>query len=196
MMPMSSLDSVAIDPDLIRRLTRREYHALYRAGLFEDERVELLYGQLVAMSPTDPSHDRSVTELARILYARVGHRADVRVQCAFAPSDTSESIPDLVVAPAQTASWREHPSEALLVIEVARTSLRKDREVKARLYAQGAVAEYWIVDIDGRCVHVFRDADHRGSWRAHRVARRGETLAVAALPDVTIAVDDILPPVT
>lgn len=195
-MNMSVQDPAVIEPDMIRRLRRSEYHAMGHAGLFDDERVELLYGQLVGMSPADPAHDRSVTELARILYARVGDRADVRVQCAFAASDTSEPVPDLVVAPAHTASWREHPSEALLVVEVARTSLRKDRDVKARLYGQVAVAEYWIVDLESGCVHVLREKDERGRWQLHRVARRGETLAVAAFPDVTVAVDDILPPIS
>ncbi len=195
MMPMSSLESLAIDPDLIRRLSRREYHQMYRAGLFEDERVELLYGQLVVMSPIDPSHEESIWTLAEALRSQLGVRAKVRTNQGFAASDDSEPLPDVLVAPHE-AYWDEHPQRAFLVVEVSRTSLRKDRDVKARLYAQGAVAEYWIVDIDGRCVHVFRDADPRGSWRSHRIAPRGETVSLAAFPDVTIAVDDILPPIS
>ncbi|MBZ0231234.1 MAG: Uma2 family endonuclease [Deltaproteobacteria bacterium] len=192
---MDSLESVAIEPDLIRRLTRREYHEMYRAGLFEDERVELLYGQLVVMSPTDPSHDESTATLDERLKAQLGGRARVRVQSSFAAADDSEPMPDIVVTPAGTY-WTDHPSRAFLIVEVSRSSLRKDRGVKAKLYGEVAVDEYWIVDVDGGCVHVLRDPDRRGQWQSQTIARRGETLAVAAFPDVTIAVDDILPPIS
>jgi Uma2 family endonuclease len=180
---------------MIRRLSRREYHELYRAGVFEDERVELLYGQLVVMTPPDPSHDESIWMLTEALRKQLGDRAKVRTQSGFAASDGSEPLPDSVDAPRQR-SWNEHPQRALLVIEVSRTSLRKDRGVKSRLYGEVDVDEYWIVDVDGGCVHVLRDPDKAGRWRSQTTHHRGETLAVAAFPDVTIAVADIVPPIT
>jgi Uma2 family endonuclease len=192
----ATADPAGIEPGLIRRISRAEYREMGRAGLFEDERIELLYGQLVVMSPADPSHDRAISELTRLLIIRLAGRADVRPQCSFAASNISEPQPDVVVAPKHTVSWSEHPSEALLVVEISRTSLSKDRGLKSRLYGEVAVAEYWIVDIDGGCVHVLRDADEAGRWQSHRVAQRGETLTVATFPDVTIAVDDIVPPIT
>ena len=189
-----SLDPRSIEPERIRPLRRVEYERLVREGAFEDERVELLFGQLVVMSPTDPSHDTSVTVLTYLLVGALGERAWVRTQCSFAASDDSEPLPDIVVGPREP-SWDEHPSQAYLVIEVARTSLRKDRGPKARLYGSVAVDEYWIVDVEGGCVHVFREPDGDGDWRSRRVARRGETLALLAFPDVTIEVARVLPPV-
>ncbi len=193
MIHMSALDPAAIEPESIRRLRRSEYHQLWRAGLFEHERVELLFGQLVAMSPPDPSHDESVETIDDLLDGQLAGRARVRVQCSFAASDESEPIPDVVVVPAQRY-WTEHPDRAYLVVEVARTSLRKDRGAKAQLYGGVAVEEYWIVDVDGGCVHVLREPDGAGAWGSHRVARRGDVLTIAAFPDVTIAVEQILPP--
>ena len=188
-----SIDPSAIEPERIRPLRRSEYDRLVLAGAFEDERVELLYGQLVAMSPVDPAHDTSVMVLTRLFVTMLGERAWVRPQCSFAASDVSEPLPDLVVCSAGSY-WDDHPSRAQLVVEVARTSLRKDRIVKARLYASVAVEEYWIVDVAGGCVHVLREPDGLGAWGSRQVAHRGDTIAPRAFPDVAIAVASILPP--
>jgi Uma2 family endonuclease len=103
-------------------------------------------------------------------------------------------VPDLVVC-ADASYWHDHPTRAQLVIEVAKSSLRKDRKVKAPLYASAAVDEYWIVDLEGGCVDVLREPDGEGEWRSRTVARRGETIAPVAFPDVVIDVASILPPV-
>jgi Uma2 family endonuclease len=92
------------------------------------------------------------------------------------------------------AGWpANHPSRALLVVEVADSSLRYDRGEKALLYSISQVDEYWIVDIDNGLVEVRRDR-HDGEWRSLQTFHRGDTLAMQAFPDVTIAVAEILPP--
>ena len=192
-MDMSVLEGHEIEPERIRPLRRVEYERLVELGVFDDERVELLRGALVAMSPTDPSHDESVNQLARRLIASLGDRASVRVQSSFAASDDSEPLPDIVVAPAG-AYWTEHPSRALLVVEVARSSLRKDRGVKAQLYGSVAVQEYWIVDVSRGAVEVLRAPAGDGTWGSRRVATRGETLTLEAFPDVVVEVAAIVPP--
>lgn len=192
-MNMSSVDHDGTMPAAIRGLGRREYDEMVKLGAFDDERVELLYGAVVTMSPTDPSHDESIGSLDERLKVQLVGRARVRVQSSFAASDESEPVPDIVVVP-PTRYWDDHPSRAYLVVEVARSSLRKDRGVKARLYGSVAVDEYWIVDVEGGAVHVLRDPDGEGGWRARQVARRGEVLTLVAFPDVRIAVADILPP--
>lgn len=189
-----SIDPWTIEPERLRPLRRSEFQRLAATGAFDEERVELLFGQLVAMSPPDPSHDESVSELGELLILRLGTQARVRIQCSFAASEYSEPLPDIVVSP-RVPYWDDHPSRAHLIVEVARTSLRKDRNVKARLYGSVAVDEYWIVDVEGGCVHVLRDPDGEGSWRAHQVAHRGDTLVPLAFPDVAIEVTRILPPV-
>ncbi len=191
---VSALEAHEVAPERIRPLRRLEFEKLVELGVFEDERVELLRGALVTMPPTDPSHDRSVSELAKLLYATLSDRADVRVQCSFAASDDSEPLPDLVVAPAASASWTAHPDAALLVVEVAGTSLRKDRGVKAVLYGSVAVREYWIVNVSRGTVEVFRSRDGDGNWATRLTFGRGDTIAIEAFPDVAIAVDRIVPP--
>jgi len=191
---MSVIEPGSIEPERLRPLRRSEYDRLVAAGVFGRERIELLFGQLVTMSPIDPSHDEAVGTLDELLKAQLGGRARVRVQGSFAASDESEPMPDILVVRNQRY-WRDHPDHAYLVIEVSRSSLRKDRGVKAQLYGSVAVEEYWIVDVVGGCVHVLREPDGAGSWRAHRVASRGEVLTVAAFPNVRIPVAEILPPV-
>ena len=193
-MNMSMIDADGIAPAGIRGLRRREYDELVRLGAFENERVELLYGTVVTMSPSDPSHDESITTLDECLKGQLGGRARVRVQSSFAASDDSEPVPDILVVPPQPY-WDDHPSTAYLVVEVARTSLRKDRGIKARLYGSVTVDEYWIVDIEAGLVHVMREPDGDGYWQSVRVARRGEVLHPLAFPDVAVAVSRILPPV-
>src|SRR5262245_43660796 len=124
-MNMSAEEPAVIEPDRIRRITRDEYRTMARAGLFDHERVELLYGQLVVMPPTDPSHEESTNVLGELLKERLGGRARIRLQSSFAASDESEPVPDVKVV-RNEAYWHEHPSHAFLVIEVSRTSLRHD----------------------------------------------------------------------
>ena len=145
------------------------------------------------MSPTDPRHDHSIAVLTRMLIEQLGKRAYVRAQSSFAASEDSEPLPDVVVAPAGDY-WTEHPSRALLVVEVSRSSLSKDRKVKSRLYASCEVDEYWIVDVTNGAVEVHRQPRDDGSWGDVRIHARGERLSPGVWPDVAIAIDEILPP--
>jgi len=89
--------------------------------------------------------------------------------------------------------WHERPSEALLVIEVSRTSLRRDRGVKLELYGLATVHEYWVVNHRDRCVEVFRDR-RDGEWSAHAIHSIGDVIHPLHFPDIAIAVADIIPP--
>lgn len=159
-------------------------------SMFEGERVELLHGTVVQIGPHGPLHDETVDALDDRLARQLGGRAKVRVQSSFAASDGSEPEPDIAVVPAQ--SYRTaHPDRAFLIVEVADSSLRKDRGVKARLYAESAVDEYWVVDLEGRAVHVYRDPQG-GRYASESTRGAGETLRLERLPDVTVSIDDIL----
>jgi Uma2 family endonuclease len=114
------------------------------------------------------------------------------VQGPFAASEDSEPEPDLAVYPLQSYA-HEHPSQALLVIEVADSSLPKDRRIKAPLYAAAGVPEYWIVDVVGRTFEIHSAPDNGRYTRMLRLTP-GETIAVAAFPDVTVDVASILSP--
>jgi Uma2 family endonuclease len=184
-----SLDSAILE--LPGPLSRAEYDALVRRGALDDARVELLYGRIVTMSPQGESHSYCVTELSRVLILAIGRRANVRVQMPLA-AGSSEPEPDVaVVAPGDYLD--EHPTTAWLVIEVADSSLARDRG-KAKLYAAAGVTEYWLVNLADEVVEAHTSPGPEGYARVTRRAR-GETLRVPALADVEVRVADVLPPV-
>jgi Uma2 family endonuclease len=177
----------------VRPLKRVEYDRLASEGFFDDEKVELLFGVVVPMSPIDPAHVESTHRIAEMLRTAIGGRALVRLGNPLAASEISEPEPDVMVVP-EFDRWHEHPSRALLVIEVARSSLRKDKGPKALLYGLAEVDEYWIVNHVEEVVEVYRDR-HAGEWRSRTTHGRGETISMVAFSDVEIAVAEILPPV-
>jgi Uma2 family endonuclease len=187
-----SVESPPVTNQPARRLKRVEYDQLVAQGAFQNERVELVFGVVVAMSPIDPTHVKSTTVLAKELTLALGDRAEVRCQQPIAATDDSEPEPDIYVTPASD-DWNAHATRAHLVIEVARTSLAYDRGEKALLYGISEVDEYWIVDLVNELVEVRRDPD-RGTWRSISTYRRGQTMSLLAFPDVAIEVVEILPP--
>jgi Uma2 family endonuclease len=175
----------------VRKLTRAEYDRLVGMGWFQNERVELIDGILVAVSPQGSSHAEAVTRLAEWLMARVVGRARVRVQLPIGIGDAAEPEPDVaVVAPADYS--RGHPEAAHLVVEVAESSLATDRLIKAQLYARGAIPEYWIVDLEGRLIEVYRRPEN-GTYASITTAREGDSVSPLGFPDLALPVSDILP---
>jgi Uma2 family endonuclease len=177
----------------VRPLKRVEYDRLVSEGFFEHENVELLFGLVVPMTPVDPAHNESAYKVAALIRKRIGDRARVREQVQFAASDISEPQPDVLVYP-NGDYWKEHASKAFLVVEVSRSSLHKDKGPKALLYGLADVDEYWIVNHVDEVVEVYRDR-HNGEWRQRTTHQRGDIIAMAAFPDVQVAVSEILPPV-
>ncbi|MBA3453997.1 MAG: Uma2 family endonuclease [Deltaproteobacteria bacterium] len=190
---MSLPDASIFANEPIRRMTRAEYHRLGDAGFFGEEKVELLFGVVVEMTPIDQAHIHSTYLLRRLLERALGDRATVDSPTVLAASEISEPEPDLMVVPADAASWTEHPSSTYLVVEVARSSVSRDQGVKALLYGMSDVEEYWIVNHVDQVVEVYRDRD-AGSWRTKTVHGRGERVGMLRFPDVEIAVSDVLPP--
>jgi Uma2 family endonuclease len=133
-----------------------------------------------------------VQKLTKLLLRAIGDRAEVRVQLPIYAADESEPEPDLAVVP--PGDYDEaHPDRALLIIEVADSSLRKDRLVKAPLYAASGFGEYWLVDVAAKMVEVYRGpslAD--SSWKSITRHGREETLAPEAFPEAALRVADFL----
>ena len=178
------------------RLTAEQYFGLVEAGwLSEDDRVELLEGVIVAMTPTSPPHDSAVTRVSVALYDAVGRRAVVRAQCTFLIGRWSAPEPDVAVVPGSLEDYDDaHPRTALLVVEVADSSLPQDRISKARIYAAAGVPEYWIANLRDGLMEVLLEPDAAAArYRASRIAGPGERLELAALPGVSVAVADLLP---
>ena len=180
-----------IAPENVRPLRRAEYDALVAAGSFADERIELLYGALIAMSPQYPRHSAAVTTLSDLLTRALHGRAIVRVQMPLALSDDSEPEPDLAVVPLGDYDLA-HPTTAHLVIEVAESTLRKDRALKARLHASTGVAEYWVVNLVDDVIETFHDADGSAYTRTLTYGR-GDVVRPSAFPDVELEIARILP---
>jgi Uma2 family endonuclease len=191
-MTMSTPETIIRANAHIRPLKRVEYERLAADGCFEDERVELLFGVVVPMSPIDPPHSESTEVVRETLRRKLGDRARVRSQNPFAASDISEPEPDVFVVPNRDY-WRELPNRAVLIVEVARSSLPRERGPKLVLYGLAEVDEYWIVNHVDDVVEVYRDR-HAGEWRSLSRHRRGDTIAMLAFADVEVAVSEILPP--
>jgi Uma2 family endonuclease len=185
------LNPADVQPDRVRPLLRTEYDRLVASGAFDDERVELLDGMLVTMTPQDAAHAHTVTLLADVLIGALRGRALVRVQTPLGLLDISEPEPDIAVVPLADYST-EHPSEAHLVIEVAGSSLRRDRAVKGPIYARGGVPDYWLVDLQARIVEVHRDPGASGFMSITRHAEN-ETLRPLRFADVEISIRNVLP---
>jgi Uma2 family endonuclease len=187
------LDLSEIAPEVPRPLKRVEYDKLGELGAFDDERVELLDGVIVPMTPRAPSHDAPIDRLAEKIFIRaLGSRARVRIQASFAASESSEPEPDVCVVPRREYD-QAHPDEAYLVVEVAISSLPKDRGVKARLYAASDVVEYWIVNVTDRAIEVHA-APSSGVYASVRVFHNGEHIRLVRFPDVVVSADDVLIP--
>lgn len=184
-------DVHALAPAGIRRLSRAEYDRMVGLGMFEDERLELLYGVLCAMSPQGAPHAGITAWLQQRLVRVLDESYDIRAHSPFASSEDSEPEPDISVSRARGGE-HAHPSRALLLIEVSESSLRRDREIKARLYAETGVPEYWIVDLttDELVVEVYTDPSPRGYRRIETIGS-DQTLRPTQLPGVTISIADI-----
>ena len=185
---------MAVDVEAARRLfTVEEYHRMAEAGILgADERVELIEGEVVQMAPIGPRHAGCVINATRLFITRLGDRAVVSPQNPVVIPPRSEPQPDLVVLRPRAVSYsRELPAseDVLLAVEVADTTVRFDRLVKARLYARAGIAEFWLcLPVDG-AVEVYRGpgADGYASVTRHGA---GQLVSPLAFPEVGFAVTD------
>ena len=173
-----------------RPLRRVEFNQLAALGAFQDERIELLDGELVRMTPPNPPHGDTIEKLQTLLTVRLVGRARVRGQLPFAAGDLSQPEPDIAVLPLG-GKRAVHPDRAHLLIEVSDSSLAQDRGQKARLYSECGVPEYWVCNLVDSVVEVHREPSASGY---HRVSRHelGSRIAPEAFPDVDILVDEFL----
>jgi Uma2 family endonuclease len=189
----TSAETTALLLESPRLLSVDEYHRMIAAGILdEDERLELLEGVIVAMAPQSPAHAYCIQWLTRFLVRRLGDAYAVRPQLPLTLGERNEPEPDLTVVRADSASKDHHPGTAVLAIEVSGDSLRKDRRVKAAVYARFGIAEYWIVNVEARVVEVLSDPDAGdGAYRRTRIVTTSETLTSEALPELSFPVAEL-----
>jgi len=177
------------------RFSVAEYHQMAEAGIFgEDDRVELIAGEIVEMVPIGIRHASCVRRLIRLLSRGVGERAVVDIQNPLRLAEDSELQPDVVLLRPRAdlyAGSHPGPEDVLLLVEVAESSVDVDRDVKVPLYARAGVPEVWLVDLGGDRIEVYRQPSPRG-YRDVRIARRGESVAPMALPELELPVEAVL----
>lgn len=174
------------------RFTVDEFHEMGRAALFgEDDRIELIAGELLDMAPIGNAHAYAVNRLTALFAPlSVDAAAIVQVQNPLRLARDTEVCPDVVLLAPRADFYRDSAPtgrDALLVIEVADTSVRSDREFKGPLYARHGVAEYWLVNLVDRQVEVFRGPSDSG-YGTRLTARSGEAIAPLALPGAPVRV--------
>lgn len=178
-----------------RRFTVAELEQIAAAGVFgEDERFELLEGEIVQMSALGPQHSACVDRLNKRLQQMVHDRAIVRVQNPIRLGEHSQPQPDIsLVQPRDDfyAGGHPEPEDVLLLIEVSESSLTYDREVKLPLYARAGIAEIWLVALLPQVVEIYLAPGENG-YGEKRTARRKDTISPHGFPEVAVAVESIL----
>ncbi len=190
-----------VPPPRARRWTRGEYERLIELGVFRPgERLELLDGQLVVREPQGSRHAATIRRVIAALRRALGDEWQIDSRLPLALDDDSEPEPDISVVPHDPNAYRDaHPSRAVLIVEIAESSYRIDREHKASLYARAGVVDYWIVNVGGGALEVYRDPEASPEalygWRYRSVATLRPPAIVAPLiaPGAAIPVAALLP---
>jgi Uma2 family endonuclease len=179
----------------LRSLSVQDYHRMVAAGILAaDERVELIEGQLYTMAAKGTAHSAAVTRIDRVLSRLLAGRAPLRFQDPVQLSDLSEPEPDVAVVHLDPLDYEDHhptPGEIFWLIEVADSTLRRDRDLKVPLYGRSGIAEYWILDVQERCLYVFRQSEAEG-YGMEQKFYEGDTVTPLAFPDCEIAVQEFL----
>jgi Uma2 family endonuclease len=187
---------MAVEVAAARRLfTREEYHRMGEVGILtRSDRVELIRGEIIKMSPQGRRHRAFIDNLNHLLATSLTGRAIVSVQMPIVLADDTEPEPDVQILRRRTVPYKDREADAadaLLLIEVAQTSLAYDRSTKLRLYAAAGIPEYWVVDCVAESIEVHR-APHADGYRdVARVADPTATVALQAFPDVALALSAI-----
>ncbi|TWT87122.1 hypothetical protein Mal64_26570 [Pseudobythopirellula maris] len=183
-----------------KRWTREEYHLLAEQGWFVDKRVELIDGEIIELSPQSEEHFFGIDNLRSLLEKAFGEAYWVRSQASVAASEHSEPEPDVAVIEGPRRVMDDHPTTALLAVEVSKTTQSYDKGAKADLYASTGTHDYWVLDLVRRELVVHRQPTQNGEsrfgWRYAQLTVIPETGEVSplALPGATLRVAEMLPP--
>lgn len=182
-------------PHLIRRqITLAEYHKMIEAGILtEQDKVELIEGDIIRMSPKGSRHAACVQKINRWFSGRLGNQYDIRLQDPVQIPNISEPEPDLVLVTFREDFYtHSHPKPAdiLLLVEVADSSLSIDREIKLPLYAAAGIPEYWIINLRDRQIEVHRQLKEN-RYRESLILKPNEWLVIPSL-DIKTEVADWL----
>lgn len=174
-----------------------EYHRMAEVGILaEDDRVELIDGEIIQMSAIGHRHMVCVIRANTMFIEAFGRKAVVSAQNPVQLSDWTEPQPDLVVFKPRSdfyAARKPTPKDVLFVVEVADTSLRYDGNVKLPRYGAAGIPEVWIEDLKNDLLLVYRDPQH-DSYKTSLTLQRGDSVSPIAFPDIRFAIDDLIGP--
>jgi len=179
----------------VYRWSVEEYEELGRGGFLQgDQRVELLNGEIVPLSPIGYRHATAVRLLNNFLARRARGRYEVDPQNPFNLDDRSQPQPDLTLVDPAVSTQHRHPTPAdlFLVIEVADSSVLYDRADKGPAYARSGIREYWLLNLEDNVLEIYR-APADGSYRETLLLRADDTAAPLAFPDLELRAGDFLP---
>jgi Uma2 family endonuclease len=181
-----------------RRWTREEYYRLGELGFFHGQRVELIEGEIMVLSPQNWPHTLTVARVGRALERILGAGFWVRMQFPL-NLGTTDPEPDVSVVAGRLEDYSDHPTTAALIVEVSDSSLAYDRSRKASLYARAGIQDYWIVNLVNNQVEVRRDPQSDPSqpyghgYASLTVLVPPAVVTPLAAPQVSLAVADLLP---
>lgn len=177
----------------LRLISTADYHRMAEVGILAaDEQVELLAGQIVQKMPKGPAHSALCKRMEKLLERRLGDQALVRLQDPIQLDAYSEPEPDLaVVHPSENFYADRHPipREVYLIIEISDTTLERDLGSKADLYAAAGIPDYWVLNIGGQQLHVFRDPGTDG-YQRQLILRAQQPITPLAFPDCILTVQE------
>ncbi len=179
----------------ITRYSVDDYEEMVRRGVLgENDRVELIRGEIVPKMAIGPKHGSLLKRFNRVLSQRTGGRAIIGVQDPARLPD-SEPEPDISVLKPRGdyyAAGHPQPRDILLLVEIADSSLEDDRNIMRPLYAEAGIEEFWIAHLRDDCLEVYRGPQPDGTYRDTRVLQRGQSTDIAELPGAVVAVDELL----
>ncbi|QDU63932.1 hypothetical protein Pan216_48130 [Planctomycetes bacterium Pan216] len=182
-----------------RRWTCDEYQQMAELGLFENQRVQLIDGEILKMSPHGKRHAEAITSVTFVL-VNIFQKGQVRIQLPLTFADDCSPEPDAAIVDLREQQRSaEHPTTALLVVEVSDKTLAYDRREKASLYARAGIPDYWVLNLLDNKLEIHRepvaDADHPFGHRYAKttILEKKDEVAPLAAPEIPLAVADLLP---
>jgi Uma2 family endonuclease len=177
-----------------RLLSVEEYHKIGEAGVLgEDDRVELIDGEMIEMAPIGSRHVAKVNRFARLLSRSVEEQAIISIQNPIALPPHNEPQPDIALLKPRADDYETKlpgAEDVLLIIEIADTTLTYDRDAKIPIYARQGIVEVWLLDVQTRSLSMFLDPGPKGYQRL-LTPERSDTIAPSLLPSVTIRLSDL-----
>ncbi|MDJ0730594.1 MAG: Uma2 family endonuclease [Crocosphaera sp.] len=177
---------------ITRKFNVNEYHKMAETGILTPEdRVELIRGEIIAMSPIGRKHAAAVNRLNQVLYQKFGNKVIISVQNPIRLDNYSEPQPDMVLLKPQSDFYESKipkSEDIYLLIEVSDSTIKYDQEVKLPLYAESKINEVWIVNLNDKTLEVYRKPENKTYLEQQKNVK---SISLLAFSDITLTINDI-----